>query len=194
MKKIRNLVIGGIENKVFNLILVTIFMTALAFMAGFLYQNRMLTEISNESSLKQRESIDEITGSVMNSVVDKSMGKSTRLQAALASELFGGLGNRVEMLGDYATKLFNDPESAAKAEYAAPDPARNGEVTAQTIFAEGVDADALADRLSVAANFRKALFLLQMTVPPANSARAVNRSTMIPEHARGISRRWNRAG
>ena len=152
MKKIRNLVIGGIENKVFNLILITIFMTALAFMAGFLYQNRMLTEISNESSLKQRESIDEITGSVMNSVVDKSMGKSTRLQAALASELFGGLGNRVEMLGDYATKLFNDPESAAKAEYAAPDPARNGEVTAQTIFAEGVDADALADRLSVAAN------------------------------------------
>ena len=38
MKKIRNLVIGGIENKVFNLILITIFMTALAFMAGFLYQ------------------------------------------------------------------------------------------------------------------------------------------------------------
>ena len=37
MKKIRNLVIGGIENKVFNLILITIFMTALAYMAGYFY-------------------------------------------------------------------------------------------------------------------------------------------------------------
>lgn len=152
MKKIRNLVIGGIENKVFNLILITILMTAAVFMAGFLYQNRMLAKLSEESSLKQRESIGEITGSVMNSVVDKSMGKSTRLQAALADELFGGLGNRVEMLGDYAAKLFSDPESAAHADYAAPDPARNGEVTAQLILADGVDEEALADRLGVVAN------------------------------------------
>ena len=152
MKKVRNLVIGGIENKVFNLILATVFLTAAAFMAGYLYQSSMLANLSAETSSRQLESITEITGSVMDSVVEQSMDQLTEKEAEITDELFNGLKNRVEMLSDYAGKLFSDPENAPRAAYAQPDPARNGEVTAQLILADGVDAEAIADKIAVAAN------------------------------------------
>ena len=152
MKKIRNLVIGGIENKVFNLILATVFLTAAAFMAGYLYQSSMLANLSAETSTRQLESIAEITGSVMDSVVEQSMDQLTEKEAEITDELFNGLKNRVEMLSDYAGKLFSDPENAPRAAYAQPNPARNGEVTAQLILADGVDAEAIADKIAVAAN------------------------------------------
>ncbi len=152
VKKIRNLVIGGIENKVFNLILATVFLTAAAFMAGFLYQSGMLADLNEDTNERQLESISEITGNVMDQVVTQSMDQLTDKEAELSDELFGGLKNRVEMLGDYAGKLFSDPDNAPRAAYAQPDPARNGEVTAQLILADGVEEDAIADKIAVAAN------------------------------------------
>ena len=83
MKKVRNLVIGGIENKVFNLILATVFLTAAAFMAGYLYQSSMLAKLSAETSSRQLESITEITGSVMDSVVEQSMDQLTEKEAEI---------------------------------------------------------------------------------------------------------------
>ena len=152
MKKIRNLVIGGIENKVFNLILMAVFLTALAFMTGFLYQNKMLTDLSNESSQKQKEAIAETTGSIMDQVVTLSLNRNTVTESMLVDELFHGLQTRVEMLAQYAQKLYNDPESVSPAPFEGPDAARNGEITAQLILADGTEIDdALAERIGIAA-------------------------------------------
>ena len=153
MKKIRNLVIGGIENKVFNLILVTVLLTALAFMGGFLYQNKMLTDLSNESSRKQKDAIAETTGSIMDQVVTLSLNRNTETESMLVDEFFHGLQTRVEMLAQYAQKLYNDPESVSPASFEEPDPAKNGEITAQLILAEGTEMeDALAQRIGIAAD------------------------------------------
>ena len=153
MKKIRNLVIGGIENKVFNLILVTVLLTALAFMGGFLYQNKMLTDLSNESSRKQKDAIAETTGSIMDQVVTLSLNRNTETESMLVDEFFHGLQTRVEMLAQYAQKLYNDPESVSPASFEEPDPAKNGEITAQLILAEDTEMDdALAQRIGIAAD------------------------------------------
>ena len=153
MKKIRNLVIGGIENKVFNLILVAVLLTALAFMGGFLYQNKMLTDLSNERSRKQKEAIAETTGMVMDQVVTLSLSRNTETESMLVDEFFHGLQTRVEMLAQYAQKLYNDPESVSPASFEEPDPAKNGEITAQLILAEGTEMeDALAQRIGIAAD------------------------------------------
>ena len=64
MKKYKNLVIGGIENKVFNLILGTIILITLAFMGGTIYQNRVLSQVSAEGSEKQQEAMTETTNTM----------------------------------------------------------------------------------------------------------------------------------
>ena len=153
MKKFRNLVIGGIENKVFNLILAAVVLITAAFLAAAHIQNKALTQLSEETTARQQASITEITTGLMDTVVEQSLTRSTVLEAMIADELFHGLETRVRMLGEYAGKLFSDPSTPA-APYAAPDPARSGEVTAQLILAADADAadPALAAGLGVAAN------------------------------------------
>ena len=152
MKKFKNLVIGGIENKVVNLILITVVVLALAFQAAGFFQNRMLTEVSNETTAKQEEALTTITSDVMGDVVDSSMTRSTQLEALIADEVFHHLAVRVEVLGEYARTLFEDPDGNPRAEYAAPNAANDGEIVAQLILADGTDEEAISDKIGLAAN------------------------------------------
>lgn len=154
MRKFKNLVIGGIENKLFNLILITVVLLTAAYSAVSLYHSRMLADLAAESDRRQQESIQETSDMVMESVIDQSLGQSNLLEAYLADEMFHGLQTRVEMLGDYAGKLFADPAGAGREPFAAPDPKKDGKVTSQLILAEGVDGEDpdLKDRIGLIAN------------------------------------------
>ncbi len=152
MKKVRNIVIGGIESKIFNLILITIILVSGAFIVVSMYHADMLSNLTQETGQRQQEAISEITGQVMDQVVEQSLNRTTLLEAQMADDLFHGLGTRVEMLADYAGKLFDDPENIVPADYEGPDPARNGEVMAQLILADGVREADVADRVGIAAN------------------------------------------
>ena len=152
MKKIRNLVIGGIETKIFNLILLTIVIVSAVFLAVGLYHNRMLKELSGETGMKQAEAGAEITGELMDQVITRSMDRTAAMEAEIADDFFGALRSRVILLGDYAAKLFADPDAAGRAPYAAPDAQRDGEVTAQMILAEGVHEEEISSLLGLAAN------------------------------------------
>ena len=152
MKTFKNLVIGGIENKVINLILITIIVLTLAFWGVGEYQNRMLEKVSAETVQKQEEALAEITNGVMGDVVDTSMGRTAELSAMLTDEVFHNLAVRVEMMGDYAQKLFADPSSVGRAEYAAPEKDQDGQIVCQTILADDVDEEEIADRIGLAAN------------------------------------------
>ena len=57
MKKIRNLVIGGIENKIFNLIIFTVLLLSVANLIVYLYHSRMLSRLASESGQKQEKAI-----------------------------------------------------------------------------------------------------------------------------------------
>ena len=152
MKKYKNLVIGGIESKVFNLILITMIVLTLVFQLAYLYQNHLLTELSNETNEKQQEALTQITGQVMNEVVDSSMSKTTELEARIADEVFHNLAVRVQMMGEYAQTLFDTPDSFARVGYKGPDPAKNGEVVAQLILADDAEEAEISDKIGLAAN------------------------------------------
>ena len=154
MKRIKNFVIGGIENKVFNLILMTVILLTAAYLAVSAYHGKMLKDLAADSAERQQTAIEETISSVMDSVVDSSMYRSTGLEAYIVNEMFYGLETRVRMLGEYAEKLFSEPDSYPRTSYSAPDAGRNGEVLPQTIFADGVDDSSpeLKDRIGLAAN------------------------------------------
>ena len=136
MKKFRNLVIGGIENKVFNLILFTVLLITIVFQISFWFQNRMLSQISEETNRQQQVAITEATSGLMDTVINKSLDRTAGLEAMIADELFHSLGTRVELLEEYASKILDEPDDVAQMPYSAPDPARNGEITAQLILSD----------------------------------------------------------
>ncbi len=154
MKKIRKWAVGGIRTKVFSLILLTVILISAAFLAVTQYQSQTLSALAARTRERQQESISQITSSVMEQTVDQNMYRITQLEAQIADELFSGVKNRVEMLADYARQLFADPDGYPRAAWAAPDPEKDGTISAQLVLADGVDASdpALADRLGLIAN------------------------------------------
>ena len=171
MRKFRNLVIGGIENKLFNLILLTVVLLTAASVIVSVHHSNMLKELAEESAQRQETSMVEITQSVMNSVVEQSMGRSTKMEAYLANDLFQGLQGRVEMLADYAQKLFSDPGAYPRVEVSGPETVENGKIATQLLTAEGVDisGEVLRDKIGLAANLSDLMVALYSTSEETNS-------------------------
>ena len=139
MKKIQNLVLGGIQQKVFNLVLFTIILIVAAYSGMFLYQSKTLTELTEKTNKEQREAIAAISGQTMDAVMDNNMVSITRIQAMLADDLFKELKFSTEFIGDYAKMLFDNPELYAAVEVAPPNPSRNGITAAQLLLEKGTD-------------------------------------------------------
>ncbi len=171
MKRFRKLVIGGIETKIFNLILITVVLLTVAFMAVSVYHGNMLSDLAVQSSERQREAIGEATDSIMTRVVETSMGRTTELEAYAADEMFLGLATRVRTMAEYAEDLLTD-ESAVQTEICgAPDPAQEGTVVAQLILANGADAGSaeLDRKLGLISNMERMMVTLFHASEETNS-------------------------
>ena len=139
MKKIRNLVIGGIQQKVFNLVLFTIILMVGAYTAVIMSQLTSLRKLVTETNAQQKESISAVSRQTMDAVVDNTLSENTLMKAFIVNDLFEDVGNAVLMLGNQARNILDEPGMYPKWEYAAPDPEMDGEVTLQLLTEEGID-------------------------------------------------------
>ena len=179
MRKFRNLVIGGIQSKVFNLILFTILLLSAAFTAVYLYHSNMLTQLVTDASRQQEESIRGITGQVMDAVVKQSLERSNRTDADIADAMFDSAAQRVRFVGERAAQLLAHPEDYPQAAWSGPRAEDDGTWTAKVILADGTDArdPALTVKAGLLANLSESMISL---------CRTMNASTMylgLPEGA-----------
>ena len=162
MRKFKNLVIGGIENKVFNLILLTLLLIAGVLIPVTIWQNNLLTGLSKETNKRQQEATEAMTDGIIDTVIRENMSRLTEQEAAMADEVFQDLEIRVRMMAEYATDLFAAGDAVPSAGWSPPDAALNGRLSAQVTAAEGVDlADpAVARPLGVIANMANMMISL----------------------------------
>ncbi len=179
MKRFKHLVIGGIQNKVFNLILAAVILMTAAGMGISVFYNQVLSQVVTESGEKQEKAITEITSSVMEQVVVQSLSRTNRTDAQIADTLFRTFRERVTFLGECAGKLLVHPEAYVAKPYAAPDPADDGTWKAKVIYAEGVQEDdpALVEKLGLLSN------LSEMMVTMCPALGAANAYIALPEGA-----------
>ena len=137
MKKYKNLVIGGIQQKVFNLVLVTILLLVAAYTAVILYQTSSLKTLTGETNQRQKEAIAEISGTTMDAVVADSLVSKTEMAAMLADDLFTKLSSTVQILADSAEALLQAPELYPARPFALPDAAMDGKITLQLVGETG---------------------------------------------------------
>ena len=139
MKRIKNFVIGGIENKVFNLVFLTIIMIVLVYTLVIYHQSKELAGVIEETSRQQQESVETISAAVMQGVMDNTMNDTAVMQADLADRMFCEIRNDVHMLADYAEVLYADPEAAARVEPAVPATFPEGENLTAWLHAQQTD-------------------------------------------------------
>ena len=152
MKKIKNLIIGGIDNKIFNLILFTVLIISIVFTGMNIYQNRLLKKLNEQTIVLQKESIKESTSVLIENVIRENVGRSTELEAQIADDLFHSLGVRVETMEENAKKLLSDPPSSSKT-LNGPSVENDGTIITQLIFSDDVKmTPALQRKIAILSN------------------------------------------
>ncbi len=141
MKKIRNLVIGGLQQKIFNLVLFTIIAIVIVFTLAAVYQSGSLTSIFTQTNSEQKEAIRDSTSTVMEAVIDSTMTRQTELEAYIADDLFREVGGQVRMLANLMEDLYERRDSVIERAVSWPDASLEGTTTVQLLTEEGVDTE-----------------------------------------------------
>ena len=154
MKKFKNLVVGGIQQKVFNLVLVTILLLIAAYTAVIVYQSSSLKKLTAETNLRQKEAIAEISDTTMDAVVADSLTSKAEMAAMLADDLFVRLSSTVQILADNAENLLQTPELYSARPFALPDASMEGKISLQLVGETNrmPEDPAVLEKLSLLAN------------------------------------------
>ena len=139
MKVFRGLKIGGLQQKIFNLVLVFVLLVIAIFavMTGWLRQN--LAKLVQETNGKQQESIVEVSEQTMESILNISMSQSTALQGYIADDLFSDVRTDVVTLQAFATQLFEHSEIFSPHPVAVPSAANDGTATVMLVHEKNAD-------------------------------------------------------
>ena len=111
MKIIHGIRIGGLHQKIFNLMLLIIAVLIGLYTAFYFYQQKNLTEVVQAASVEQQASITAISEETMAAVLNTSLTRTTALQAYIADDLFADVETDVETLQAFAAELFAHAES-----------------------------------------------------------------------------------
>ncbi len=133
------LTFGGLEQKILNLVLIFMLAIVGAFTAVSIYQVNRLNNIVSDASSQQQGAIQKVSGDTMHQVIAGSMTKTNALQAYIADDMFLDIKTDVSMLQSLATGLFEHMDSFDAAPYALPDKTKDGQLSAQVLFEDGVD-------------------------------------------------------
>ncbi len=154
MRKFKNFVIGGIQQKVFNLVLITIILMMAAYTVVIVYQYGKLAGLVRDTGNSQKSAINGISEETMAAVLDANLTQSTRMQAYIAEDLLGDAVRVVNIVADYTGKLFAAPADYPARKVSLPDKKKDGEISVQLLTEEGVDISdpAISGRLGLIGN------------------------------------------
>ena len=137
MKKFKRLVIGGIESKILALVLISMLLVATVYSVSMVAQDDVLSHLSQETNERQLASMTGTTTEVIDSVIVQNMDRITELEASLTDELFRDRMVGVQIVGDYALKLLENPDSVIPAAWRRPDASHDGELFVKVLFCAG---------------------------------------------------------
>ncbi len=154
MKKFRNITIGGIQQKIFNLVLITVLLIIAACAVVTFRQSVHLGSLVSDTNAAQKHSISDISERTMHSVLDVNLTQSTQLEAYIAGALFGNAESVVRVIADYTGRLFADPSAYPARDVPLPDRSKDGEISVQLLTEEGIDtaAPSVAGKLGLIGN------------------------------------------
>ncbi len=101
MRKFKKLVIGGIESKIFNLILLTVIVLTASFVIVSTSQSKMLSALTSETSVRQQQTTSGIISDTMAQVTQISMESITDMEAQIVDDMFQNIRARVMLVADY---------------------------------------------------------------------------------------------
>ena len=139
MRKFFGIKIGGLQQKILNLVLIFLLMTIAVATALSLVKTRQLSKIVSSARDEQQQAIETVSENTVHSVLEGSMIKTNALQTYIADDMFSDIESGTLALSTYAADLFAAGRGTAPADFELPDAANEGVLTVQVLSEEGVD-------------------------------------------------------
>lgn len=168
MKIIRGIKIGGLQQKIFNLMLIMILALVGSYAAVSVYQQKNLSHVVQEANERQQISIEEVSAETMLAVLESSMLRTNALQAYIADDLFADVRTDVLTLQAFATELFAHAENFKPHPFFPPDAANAGKASVQMQHEAGVDPSS-SQALGLAANMSEIMLSMYESSDKLNS-------------------------
>lgn len=139
MRKFWKVVIGGIDQKILTLVLVTLLLVAAAFYITLSVQFRTVENLIGETEEAQKVSVAETSGITMGLVVENTLTRTANLTAGIANRLFVNLMEKLDILEIYLSHVIEIPDDYVSIDYNPPVPENEGKAETQLVLAEGVN-------------------------------------------------------
>lgn len=139
MKIINGIKIGGLQQKIFNMMLILILLLMGAYAAVSVWEQNNLKHIVQQASDEQQESIENISEETMKEVLDSSMVQTTALQAYIADDLFSDVQTDVLTMKAFAEELYKHEDQFTVHEFYPPLAENDGTPSAYVLHEPGVD-------------------------------------------------------
>ena len=151
MKIIHGIKFGGLQHKIFNLMLIFIAALIGSYVAVSVFQQNNLKTIVEKASQEQQASITTVSEAAMEAAVSASMVKTTALQTYIADDLFSDVRSSVMTLHSFAEQLFEHADAFPAHPFYPPDKKNDGGPSVQMQHETGVDPES-SELLGLAAN------------------------------------------
>ena len=139
MKKLFGLKIGGLQQKILNLVLVFVLAIVGAFMVTSIYLSKNLTKVVEDSSDKQKGSMTEISEKTISAVLELSLTKSNKMEADIANGIFTVAKSDVQTLQEYAEYIFTHSDEFTDKAVSYPKKENDGKPSVQLQHENGLD-------------------------------------------------------
>ena len=110
MRIIRGIKIGGLQQKIFVLMLIFIIALIGVYAMVTVHQQKNLASVVQEANVEQQAAITAVSEETMKTVLEMSMSRSTALQAYIANDLFSDVRTDVLTMQAFAEELFAHAE------------------------------------------------------------------------------------
>ncbi len=137
--KKNGITLGGLQQKIVNLILFFLIITVGVIALLSFIQYRQLRKVVVDTNEAQKSSIIDISESTIDTVLDTTMTQTISLQAYIADTLFKDVSSDIKTLQTFATKLLENADSFEAKTILPPDASADGTPTVQLLHADGVD-------------------------------------------------------
>ena len=159
MKVINGIKLGGLQHKIFNLMLIFILALVGVYVAISAWEQRNLSGIVEVSAARQQASITEVSEETMLAVLNTTMTQSTGLQAYISDDLFSEVRTDVLTLQTIATELFAHEDQFSAHPFLPPSADNDGIPSVQMIHELGVNPDT-SRSLALVANMSEVMLAM----------------------------------
>ena len=169
MKKIFFFKVGGLQQKIINLVLVLLIILVGFGLAVAAFKASKLSQVVSEAREEQQASIEKTSAQTMYQVTESSMTKTNSLQSDAADAMFGEIQNNIKALQSHAQTLFEQKDTLEPAPYRLAEKSDEGKIMDHVLYEEGVDYTK-SEYLPIAAHLIKPMTAIVKTNPKITSA------------------------